>query len=1044
MSRMYWRASALAGLLGLIMSFGMGVNLAAAHPGDENQKDTEHAKEDLASTSIEQIEKETAARAAKIKQETGHTPGRRNEDQNVANATVSAAAAQDPGQGGNWSSVLSTSVVPIFQAVLPNGKVLMWDSVGQDAPESMTDNSFTRAMVWDPTANTSVRKDVSGYNIFCAGYTQLANGNVLVAGGNKNSALDGIVQTHIFNWQTETWSRGPDMAAARWYPAVQALGNDEAVIVGGGPTIPEVYQTDGKLRRLTNASGYSDRLYAFLTTRPDGKVEFMGPPPQMNTINTSGTGAITATKARDSIERTYGGFATYDKGKVLVAGGGDITEGGQTDVPTKTAVVVDVNGSTTTVSSTASMSVGRRQHNLTILADGSVLATGGMSRATAANVDLDDPVFAAERWDPATGTWTVLAGASRVRQYHSSATLLPDGRVLTGGGGVCASCVSAGYLEKNVEYFEPPYLYKQDGSGQKATRPVISSVPSTATYGQDFDISSTQAGSIAKVGLVRLGAATHSQDQGQRYVPLSFTASSSTITATAPANSNLAPAGYYMLFITDNAGVPSVAKMIKIQQKPAVKGVSSDFNGDKLSDAVVADPYADPGGVTDAGQVTVLYGTGSTIGGGSVDTLVQGSGNVGNTASSGDRFGTTVSAADLDNDGYTDLLVGTPYEDINGQADSGLAQVIWGSSSGLGKGKASTELTQTSFGRTITAGDQLGYAIDASNELGADLPMVAVGVPGGNVSGLNDAGWVGFFTAGLNDPRAIDQNSAGIPGAAEASDRFGDAITLGLIAGTSTRVDAAVGTPGEDLGSGTSAITNAGAFTVINDLYTGAAAGQAYDQNSSGVPGTPENNDGFGQVLDSVRVGSTTHLAVGIPSEAIGTAAKAGSVQLFTSTGTTITPGVGLTQDTTGVTGTATAGDQFGRRIVLAPPGLSDTKTRLAVSAPYKDSGATDAGQVQIFPLDDLGAEVTHDQISTGVGTAAANDHFGEGLGFVAGATERAVLVGVPDDVQYSSGVVSVIPLPSGTPRSWRPGTGGVPTTGADRFGGAAGGEVQQ
>ena len=1044
MSRTYWRASALAGLLGLIMSFGMGVNLAAAHPGDENQKDTEHAKEDLASTSIEQIEKETAARAAKIKAETGHTPGRRNEDQNVANATVSAAAAQDPGQGGNWSSVLSTSVVPIFQAVLPNGKVLMWDSVGQDAPESMTDNSFTRAMVWDPTANTSVRKDVSGYNIFCAGYTQLANGNVLVAGGNKNSALDGIVQTHIFNWQTETWSRGPDMAAARWYPAVQALGNDEAVIVGGGPTIPEVYQTDGKLRRLTNASGYSDRLYAFLTTRPDGKVEFMGPPPQMNTINTSGTGAITATKARDSIERTYGGFATYDKGKVLVAGGGDITEGGQTDVPTKTAVVVDVNGSTTTVSSTASMSVGRRQHNLTILADGSVLATGGMSRATAANVDLDDPVFAAERWDPATGTWTVLAGASRVRQYHSSATLLPDGRVLTGGGGVCASCVSAGYLEKNVEYFEPPYLYKQDGSGQKATRPVISSVPSTATYGQDFDISSTQAGSIAKVGLVRLGAATHSQDQGQRYVPLSFTASSSTITATAPANSNLAPAGYYMLFITDNAGVPSVAKMIKIQQKPAVKGVSSDFNGDKLSDAVVADPYADPGGVTDAGQVTVLYGTGSTIGGGSVDTLVQGSGNVGNTASSGDRFGTTVSAADLDNDGYTDLLVGTPYEDINGQADSGLAQVIWGSSSGLGKGKASTELTQTSFGRTITAGDQLGYAIDASNELGADLPMVAVGVPGGNVSGLNDAGWVGFFTAGLNDPRAIDQNSAGIPGAAEASDRFGDAITLGLIAGTSTRVDAAVGTPGEDLGSGTSAITNAGAFTVINDLYTGAAAGQAYDQNSSGVPGTPENNDGFGQVLDSVRVGSTTHLAVGIPSEAIGTAAKAGSVQLFTSTGTTITPGVGLTQDTTGVTGTATAGDQFGRRIVLAPPGLSDTKTRLAVSAPYKDSGATDAGQVQIFPLDDLGAEVTHDQTSTGVGTAAANDHFGEGLGFVAGATERAVLVGVPDDVQYSSGVVSVIPLPSGTPRSWLPGTGGVPTTGADRFGGAAGGEVQQ
>ena len=1042
MRRKYLRVSALTGLVGLIISVGVAVDLAAAHPGDENKTDAEHAKQDLADTSITEIEKETKANATKIKENTGDTPGRQTQDQTVPNARLSAVAAQDPGQGGNWSSVINTDqgskvgVVPIFQAVLPNGKVLMWDSVGQSVPEQMPTNNFTRAMVWDPSNNTYNRRDVPNYNIFCAGYTQLADGNVLVVGGNKNAALDGIVQTHIFNWQNETWSRGPDMAAARWYPAVQALGNNEAVIVGGGPAVPEVYQTDKTLRRLSNASGYSDRLYPFLTTRPNGQVELMGPVTQMNTINTSGTGAIAATKARDGINRTYGSFATYDIGKVLVAGGGDISEGGQSDVPTKTAVTVNVNGGSTSVGSTASMSVGRRQHSLTILADGSVLATGGMSRATNTNVDLDNPVFAAERWDPATGTWTVLSSASRVRQYHSSATLLPDGRVLTGGGGVCASCVNQGYLEKNIEYFEPPYLFKKDSSGEKATRPVITSVPGTAIYGQDFTINSAQAESIDKVGLVRLGAATHSQDQGQRYVPLDFTASGSTITATAPATANIAPAGYYMLFITDTVGVPSVAKMIKVQQKPAVKGAPSDFNGDGFSDAVVADPYADPGGVNDAGQVTVRYGNSGTIGGGSVDTLVQGTGKVGNTASANDRFGTTLSAADLDNDGYTDLLVGTPYEDISGQTDSGLAQIIWGSSSGLGKGKSSSELTQSSFGRTAAAGDQLGYAIDATNKRGSDLPMVAVGAPGGNVSGQNDAGWAGFFTAGLNDPRAIDQNSAGIPGTAEAGDRFGEALTLGLLAGTSSRVDAAVGTPGEDLGSGTSQITNAGAFTIINDLYTGVVAGQAYDQSSTGVPGTPENNDSFGQVMDSVRSGSTTHLAVGIPFEAIGSATKAGSVQLFTSTGTSITPGTGLTQDTSGVSGTATANDEFGRRIALAPPGLGDTKTRLAVSAPNKDAGAPDAGQVQIFPLDDLGAEVTHNQ--TAASPPVANAHFGDGLGFVAGVAERSFLVGVPDEGQY--GMVTVIPLTGGTVRYWRPGD----STGADRFGGAAGGEVQQ
>jgi hypothetical protein len=390
-------------------------------------------------------------------------------------------------------------------------------------------------------------------------------------------------------------------------------------------------------------------------------------------------------------------------------------------------------------------------------------------------------------------------------------------------------------------------------------------------------------------------------------------------------------------------------------------------------------------------------------------------------------------------------VVGTPYEDAGTAADAGLAQVIWGSADGLGKGRASSEVTQDSFGRAVAAGDQLGYAVDAANELGADSAILALGVPGGDVSGLNDAGWTGFFTAGLNNPKAIDQNSSGIPGASEAGDRFGEAITLGLVAGTSNRVDAAVGTPFEDLGSGSSAVTDAGAFTSINDLSSGGTTGVAFDQNSSGVPGTPENGDLFGQVLDSVRASNVTHLAVGAASEDIGSAVDAGSVQIFSSNGTTVTPGVGLSQETAGVGGSPEAGDRFGRRVVLAPPGPGDTKTRLAVSAPYEDGVATDTGLVQIFPLDDLAADVSYDQQSADIdGTAGANDHFGEGLGFVAGVAERSILVGAPDDVQYPTGMVNVIPLTGGSMRSWRPGVDGIPATGADRFGGGAGGEVQQ
>ena len=588
-----WRAILSVGIASITTTTVLGVGVAEAYPGDPHGSNEEHAAQDLAGVSMSKIESDTSASARKIKKATGFAPGGRSPQQQLANDQVSTTAADDPGQGGAWSAVVDTPVVPVFQAVLPNGKVLMWDSVGDGASEGGLSHTFTRAAVWDPKSDTYRRVDVTGYNIFCAGYTQLADGRVLVAGGNKNAALDGIVQTHIFDWRSETWSRGPNMSSERWYPSVAALGNGEALIVAGGPATAEVYQTNGALRRLTGFTSFAGRTYPFLVPRPDGKVELVGPFDRMDTMSTAGAGALTATRDRDGISRTYGSFATYDIGKVVVAGGGSVTEDGQTSVPTRTASIVDVAGSGTTVRSTSSMSVGRRLFDLTVLADGSVLATGGQSQTENGLVDLDNPVFAAERWDPASETWTVLASASRVRQYHATAALLPDGRVMTGGGGVCGDCTTKGYLEKNVEYFSPPYLYDKDGSGSLATRPVIDTAPQAAGYVQPFEIVSDDAGSIEKVGLVRLGAPTHGDDQGQRYVPLTFTASGSVLTAAAPAKPALAPPGYYMLFITDSEGVPSVAKIIKLDPALGVERdgpTRSDYDGDGDADIAVWRP----------------------------------------------------------------------------------------------------------------------------------------------------------------------------------------------------------------------------------------------------------------------------------------------------------------------------------------------------------------------------------------------------------------------------------------------------------------------
>jgi hypothetical protein len=494
----------------------------------------------------------------------------------VTAADARAAAAAVPGtegEVGSWSAPVDWPVVGVHVALLPNGKVLAYDSVGDHATESYPIQDHTRATVWDPETGTQTDVRVAtGFNIFCSGLAHLLDGSVFVAGGNKDQQLNGIRQTHVFNPATNSWTRGADMSFERWYPSVTGLPNGEMLITEGGPDTPEVRQRNGTLRSLTGAV-LNLPLYPWLDVAPDGRAFYSGPDQTMRKINTSGTGAWQSYGGRDTINRSYGGHAMYDIGKILVAGGGGST---------KDARTININGASPVVAATAPMAFGRRQHNLTLLADGTVLATGGNSSG-ASLVDLNAGVYAAELWNPATGQWKTLAAQQVTRQYHSTALLLPDGRVLSSGGGICGTCDQVGYLAKNAEVFTPPYLYKKDGSGQLAPRPSITSAPTTIGHGASFTIGTSGAQPIGKVALVRLGAVTHSVDMDQRYIPLSFGASGSTLTATGPANVNVAPPGPYMLIVVDAAGVPSVAKMVTVPAPPAnvapTAAITSPANG---------------------------------------------------------------------------------------------------------------------------------------------------------------------------------------------------------------------------------------------------------------------------------------------------------------------------------------------------------------------------------------------------------------------------------------------------------------------------------
>lgn len=511
-------------------------------------------------------------------------------------------------------------LVPVFTAVLPSGKLLAWD---YEQREGVTPQNNTRVILYDPVTNTSVRKDVrdetagEGVNIFCAGYSHLPNGDLLVVGGNKNANADPIADTYIFHWQTETWSKGPDMHRKRWYPSVTTMASGETLIVGGDPQDttsenhgedepghPEVWQLDGSLRPLTNLTQVpnpqtvadfealpSTRLYPYLAPSVDGRVLYAGMEREwMRLLDPRGNGSQERYGPADLHNRQYGSFAQYLPDRVIVNGGGpvDLVYVGAS----KDGVEISLTRGTGENASSgpaqglpsraqiADMQIPRRMHHLTILADGKVLASGGKKKIfenpedydPEANyygkdlVDLANPAQQAELWDPQTNTWTLMDSAHEQRQYHSFATLLPSGEVLTGGGGDCGACAYFQYDHPEFEVFKPPYLFDENGDERSpAQRPAITGAPSgDVDFASTFNVNFTNpSGTIEKVHLVKLGAATHAIDQGQRLVPLDFTVGSGTLTIDAPANGFEAPPGYYMLFIVNSDGTPSPAKVVR-------------------------------------------------------------------------------------------------------------------------------------------------------------------------------------------------------------------------------------------------------------------------------------------------------------------------------------------------------------------------------------------------------------------------------------------------------------------------------------------------
>jgi len=476
------------------------------------------------------------------------------------------AQSTDPIIVGQWQGPFEWPLVAVHMAVGPNGKVLSWTrpklSLGNPPQYSL----------WDPATNTFTNSPPFGQpgalltDIFCGGQDFDPSGKLLIAGGHaSNNNGDGSPDINTYDFITNTWKSYPNiMNAGRWYPTVTFNGKGEGVIVGGSISdpktsnkIPQVWGAGSTqtLRTLSNAVlALPVYPYVWNFVAPSGRIFNSGPEKLTRALDTTGTGKWTTISSHAvNINRYYGTSVMYDDGKVLVVGGSNEKEG----PPTKTAEVVELFKSNNWIP-VFPMEFARRHHNATLLPDGKVLVTGGTSLGSFNNPD--GSVLAAEIWDPQTTQWATVASMRKRRTYHSTAVLLPDGRVVLAGGGLPLVDDKTSDLNQgnyDAEIYSPPYLFK-------GARPVISSAPTNVKYGQTFTVQTQDAASISQVTWIRLSSTTHQFNAGQRINRLSFTPAPGGLVVTTSTNVNLAPPGYYMLFILNGNGVPSVAKIVQI------------------------------------------------------------------------------------------------------------------------------------------------------------------------------------------------------------------------------------------------------------------------------------------------------------------------------------------------------------------------------------------------------------------------------------------------------------------------------------------------
>jgi len=492
------------------------------------------------------------------------------------------AVAAGSNRLGAWSSGLAEwPLIPIHAALLGDGRLLTYGTDGNG-----TQTGFFIYDVWDPQADSHLTlPNQTATDLFCSAQIVLPqSGNVLVAGGDNwtqtMTTNTGNNHSNIFSPSDNSLTGSGYMNRARWYASPITLPDGRIYIQGGkggmpnypvsgGEDRPEVRDLDGGFHLLNSAdtSGLFP-LYPRNWVAPNGQVfgyadlTMYYVDPNANGGNGSMTPA--GTMPSDGPNGWNSTDVMYAPGKILRCGGGSTTlpENQSSHAQGKNAAaVIDITGATPSYKKMPSMPNYLIWANATVLADGNVVVTGG----SAVDNQLTGVNTSALLWKAGTGGWTQGAqstsrtanGAPVARLYHSVALLLPDGSVFSGGGGAPGPQTNL-----NAEIYYPPYFFTN--SGTVASRPTITSSPGPVSYDQTFTVGVKSAAGIQRVTFIKTASVTHSFNFEQRFMELTFTPIAGGLSVQAPSSMFLAPPGNYLLFVIDNQGVPSVAKIVRM------------------------------------------------------------------------------------------------------------------------------------------------------------------------------------------------------------------------------------------------------------------------------------------------------------------------------------------------------------------------------------------------------------------------------------------------------------------------------------------------